>query len=291
MANSSVNVWEIPPIGGSQIWITPQKVISENGKPDVAMFDNAPNDVSFWSFFWKIFIGIIVWVCVAALLLGWLGLSWITSSSDDGGLNKMMSILLPIIWFIAWFVWNLALAWLYNIFFSKRYYNFGKMFWLIFASSLIIFVFFFAIFALWNSLFNNNVALLYSVLWFQIIFELFISINLIDFLSQPNYSASSLIGNTLWFVLSVILHLLMIRLMRGNDGVYHLNLRCILGSAVLSYTMTVLGAAIWDAIYYKFYEWWNNPFYLPSLNELREDRKKEEVMKKEEEEEVNVDVK
>ena len=83
----------------------------------------------------------------------------------------------------------------------------------------------------------------------------------------------------------------MIRLMRGNDGVYHLNLRCILGSAVLSYTMTVLGAAIWDAIYYKFYEWWNNPFYLPSLNELREDRKKEEVMKKEEEEEVNVDVK
>ena len=69
------------------------------------------------------------------------------------------------------------------------------------------------------------------------------------------------------------------------------SLRCILWSAMLAYTMTVLWAWIWDAIYYKFYEWWNNPFYLPSLNELREERKKEEVKKNEEEEEVNVEIK
>lgn len=289
MANSTSGIWEIPPIWGNQIWLNPQKIIKENNKPDVAMFDNAPNDVSIWSFFGKIFLGVLVWICVAALLFWWLSLSWITSSNDSA-INKMISILLPIIWFIAWFVWNLALAWLYNIFFSKRYYNFGKMFWLIFASSLIIFLFFFAVYALWNLLFNNA-TLLYTILWFQIIFELFISINLIDFLSQPNYSASSLIGNTLWFVLSIILHLVMIWLMKHSDGQFYLNLRCILWSAMLAYTMTVLWAWIWDAIYYKFYEWWNNPFYLPSLNELREERKKEEVKKKEEEEEVNVEVK
>ncbi len=63
-------------------------------------------------------------------------------------------------------------------------------------------------------------------------------------------------------------------------------------SSILAYTVTVFGSSLWDAIYYKFYEWWNNPFYLPSLNELREDRKKEEAKKKEEEEEeVNVEVK
>ena len=210
MANSTSGIWEIPPIWGNQIWLNTQKIVKDNNKPDVAMFDNAPNDVSIGSFFWKIFLGILVWICVAALLLWWLGLSWITSSSDGDAINKMISVLLPIVWFIAWFVWNLALAWLYNIFFSKRYYNFGKMFWLIFVSSLIIFLFFFAIYSLSYSLFDKNVILLYTILWFQIIFELFISINLMDFLSQPNYSASSLIGNTLWFVLAVVMHLIMI---------------------------------------------------------------------------------
>ena len=50
---------------------------------------------------------------------------------------------------------------------------------------------------------------------------------------------------------------------------------------MITYTMTVLGSGIWDAIYYKFYEWGNNPFYLPSLNELREERQKEEAKQKE----------
>lgn len=290
MVDSNANIWEIPPIGGAQIWPNPQKIIKEAGKPDVAMFDNAPNDVSIGSFFGRIFIGAIVWICVAALLFGALtAISSITGS--DGDSLKMLWVLLPVVWFIVWFIWNLALAGLYNIFFSKRYYNFGKMFWLIFVSSLIIFIFFFAIYSICASLFNNNVVLLYTILWFQIIFELFISINLIDFLSQPNYSASSLMGNMLGCVLSIVLHLLLIRLLKGNDGQFHLKIWLILGSAMVTYTMTVLGSSLWDAIYYKFYEWWNNPFYLPSLNELREERKKEEVKKKEEEEEVNVDVK
>ena len=285
MANSS-NVWEIPPIGGSQIWIDPQKIVKETSKPDVAMFDNAPNDVSIGSFFWRIFIGIIIWICVAALLFGTLAISWITWS-DDGNLNNMIWVLLPVIWFVVWFVWNLALAWLYNIFFSKRYYNFGKMFGLIFVSSLIIFLFFFAIYALCSSLFNKDITLLYTVLWFQIIFELFISINLIDFLSQPNYSASSLMWNMLGCVLSIVLHLLIIRIMMNTK---EFNILFIIASSMVAYTMTVLWSCIWDAIYYKFYEWWNNPFYLPSLNELREERKKEEAKKNEEEEEINVEV-
>ena len=93
--------------------------------------------------------------------------------------------------------------------------------------------------------------------------------------------------NTLWAVLSVVVHLVIISWMSPDN----VNVMLIIASAVIAYVMTVIWSWIWDAIYYKLYEWWNNPFYLPSLNELREDRKKEEVMKKEEEEEVNVDVK
>lgn len=107
-----------------------------------------------------------------------------------------------------------------------------------------------------------------------------------DFLSQPNYSASSLMGNTLGCVLSVLLHVVIISTM--GDW---FNILFVIASAVIAYVMTILWAGIWDAIYYKFYEWWSNPFYLPSLSELREERQKEESKKEKEEEEVNVDMK
>ena len=61
-------------------------------------------------------------------------------------------------------------------------------------------------------------------------------------------------------------------------------------SSVITYSVMILGAWIWDALYYKFYEWGNNPFYLPSLNELREERQKEENKKEKEDEDVNVEV-
>ena len=127
---------------------------------------------------------------------------------------------------------------------------------------------------------------LYTMVWFQIIFELFIAKNLMDFLSQPNYSASSLMWNTLWAVLAVVVHLAIVSTMWNN-----VNILLIIASAMVSYIMITIWSWIWDAIYYKFYEWWNNPFYLPSLNELREERRKEEVKKAKQEEDVNVDMK
>ena len=282
MAQLKESLWWIPPIGSSQLWQNTIQLQKTMNKPDISMFDNAPSDVTTWSFFGKIGIWLIVWICVAALLFGTLSaIGWLTWS-EDNSLSSMLWILLPIIWFVVGFIWNLALALLYNIFFSKRYYSFGKMAWLIFASSLIIFIFFFVPYLL----FKDNMITLYTMLWFQIIFELFISKNLIDFLSQPNYSASSLMWNTLWAVLAIVVHLAIVSTM-GKD----VNFLLIIASSMIAYIMTAIWSWIWDAIYYKFYEWWNNPFYLPSLNELREERRKEEVKKAKEEEDVNVDMK
>lgn len=275
------NLWEVSQIGNSQIWFNPMNNSNNMKKPDISMFDNAPSDVTAWSFFGKIFLGIIVWICVAALLFATLSALWWLTGTDDS-VNSIIWVLLPVVGFVVGFVWNLALAWLFNIFFSKRYYSFGKMAWLIFASSLIIFIFFFVPYLL----FNGNMIALYTMLWFQIIFQLFISKNLIDFLSQPNYSASSLMWNTLWAVLAVVVHLAIVSTMWKD-----VNILLIIASATVSYIMIAIWSWIWDAIYYKFYEWWNNPFYLPSLNELREERRKEEVKKAKEEEDVNVDMK
>lgn len=275
MSESSVNLWWVPPIGTTQLWQSP---IQNFKKPDISMFDNAPNDVTAWSFFGKIVLWTVVWVCVAVLLLATLTALWWLTAPDEGA-NPIIWVLLPVSGFIVGFVWNLTLALLYNVFFSKKYYSFGKMAGLIFASLIICLLFLFPYF-----LYMNNMTVLYIILWFQIIFELFIAKNLIDFLSQPNYSASSLMWNTLWLVLAVLLHMLIVNVV-GAD------ILPVTGSAFAAYVVIALWSWIWDAIYYKFYEWWNNPFYLPSLNELREERRKEEEKKAKEEEDVNVDMK
>jgi len=274
MTESNWNLWDLSQIGATQLWQSPVK---GKVKPDISMFDNAPCDITAWSFFGKILIWIIVWICVAALLFATLSALWWLTESWEGA-NSLIWILLPVVWFVVGFVWNLALALLYNIFFSKRYYSFGKMAGLIFASSLIIFIFFFAPYLLFK-----DINTLYILLWFQIILELFIAKNLIDFLSQPNYSASSLMWNTLWAILAVVVHLVIV-------SMPNFNILLVIASAVIAYVMTAIWSWIWDAIYYKFYEWWNNPFYLPSLNELREERRKEEVKKAKDDEEVNVEM-
>ena len=279
MAWTNSGVWNIPPIWNSQIMNNSTTSKKSFWKPDVSLFDNAPNDVTLWSFFGKVFIGLLVWICVAALLFWTFSISWLTNS-DTWSANPLLPILLPIMWFVACFIWNLTLAWLYNLFLSKRYYNFSKMFWLIFVSSLITLPLFIIIYALYNSVLQAKIDVLYVILKFQIIFSLYVSVNLIDFLSQPNYSASSLIWNTLWCALAVILAIML-----------SWNIVLVTVSAIVTYASVLLWAWIWDAIYYKFYERWNNPFYLPSMNELREERKEEEYKKAKDEEDVNVEVK
>ena len=56
MMEQNGNLGNIPNIGTSQIWMSPNQWGKTFDKPDVAMFDNAPSDVSLGSFFGKIFI-------------------------------------------------------------------------------------------------------------------------------------------------------------------------------------------------------------------------------------------
>jgi hypothetical protein len=289
MTESTVNLGNIPSIWSSQIWANSTQNQKTFWKPDVAMFDNAPSDVTLWSFFWKVFIWLIVWLCVVALLFWTLAALGSITWSDSGEVNSMLKILLSVVWFVVHFVWSLALALMYNIFFSKRYYNFGKMFALIFVSSLILWLFFVVIYVLYDKI--ND---LYVVLWFQVIFWLYVSLNLMDFLSQPNYSASSMMANNLWCIITIVAYISIMQMVDFTTW-ENLKLKSVLFLAILpvilSYTLMIFGANVWDAIYYKFYEWWNNPFYLPSLSELREERQKEEKEKEKEDEDVNVEMK
>ena len=82
-----------------------------------------PNQSSWWELFWKIFIGIIVWWIISGLLFIILTAIWkpLTEQASTTSTNPLLPLLLTIAWFFASFIWNLWVAWLYSLFFSKKY--------------------------------------------------------------------------------------------------------------------------------------------------------------------------
>jgi hypothetical protein len=205
--------------------------------------------------------------------------------SEGGAPSSILGILLALIGFIAGMFGNMGLALLYNLFFSKRYYTLGKMFGLIFTSSIIIFVLSIPLYFL----FQGGVATLFTILGFQILFSFYVTSNLIEALAQPNYSASSLMGNTLGFVLSVVVYLAIVMGLQGQEVNSQIFLFMLLPT-IVGYPVILFGLGIWDTIYYKLFEWGNNPFYLPSLAELRKERQAEAEAEEKSREEINVEI-
>lgn len=278
--NVAFDPTNIPPIGGA----VPEPVVPVvTKKPEKISFDNAPTDITTGQLFGKVFIGLAVGACVSALLFAVLSAIGGLLGSE-GSPSGILGILLAVIGFIAGMIGSFGLAFMYNLFFSKRYYNLKKMFGLNFTTSIIIFVLFILIYFLFS-----GVTTLFTVLGIQIIFSLFITVNLIEFLAHPNYAASSLIGNTFGFILSTIIYLAITGGIQGQAFDSQVLIYIFL-PAVVAYPLTILGAGIWDAIYYKFYEWGNNPFYLPSLAELSEEDQAELEQTRKHQEEVNVDL-
>ncbi|MDR3168809.1 MAG: hypothetical protein LBU27_03480 [Candidatus Peribacteria bacterium] len=204
---------------------------------------------------------------------------------ETGAPSSILGILLAGIGFVAGMLGNMGLALLYNLFFSKRYYTLGKMVGLIFTSSIVIFILTIPLYFL----FQQDVGTVFTIFGIQIIFSFFITSNLIEFLAQPNYAASSILGNLLGFMLSTVIYLAIVMNLPRDQVVENLFLFMIVPPLV-GYTVIIAGLGIWDAIYYKLFEWGNNPFYLRSLSELREERQAEEMIKQKENESVNVEM-
>jgi hypothetical protein len=235
-------------------------------------------------FFGKTFIGIVVGICISAIFFGMLSAIGGFLGGGDSP-SPILGILLAGIGFVAGMLGNMGLALLYNLFFSKRYYALGKMFGLIFTSSIVIFILTIPLYFL----FQQDVGTVFTIFGIQIIFSFFITSNLIEFLAQPNYSASSMMGNLLGFMLSTVIYLAIVMGLPKEQIVDNLFLFMIVPPLV-GYTVIIAGLGIWDAIYYKFFEWGNNPFYLRSAGELSKERQEEIEQEKKYKEEVNVEI-
>ncbi len=251
-----------------------------------------PNQSSWWEIFGKVFIGIIVWLIISGLLFIILTAIWgsITEVKSTTATNPILPLLLIVSWFLASFIGNLWVAGLYSLFFSKKYFNMSKTIWVLLLTNWLLFIFLLFIYIM----FNGNLNTLFMVLWFHIIIATFLSSQQMESMKNPNYSSSSLIGNTLSLAIIMLIYGIIRKVAAVWWELQNQLYLLLLIPPVLAFWITPLWLWIWEIIYYKFFEIGNNPFYAESKWELNE--KELDYLQKEEslneiEEDINVDLK
>lgn len=263
---------------------------SFGAKPEKAKnIFNEPSNLSWRQLVGKVGIGLILWWLIAALLFivtTFIG-SMLTSALNQWAgtsSNPMLSIILLFIWFLSTFIGNIAVAWVYNLFFSKKYYDGVKTFWLLLLTNGLLFF----ILAPMYFVFANQVQNLFLVLGFHIIFSVFVSACQIEFSANPNYSGSSLMGNIIWFAGSFLVYSLFYKSFTMSGWVQNQTYLVMLLPPILAYTLIPFWAGIWEKIYYKLYEMGNNAFYIPSPSEAAENQDPEKKALQEEAE-INIE--
>lgn len=230
-------------------------------------FFNEPSNLSGWQLVGKALIGILIWGMIAALLfviLSFMGGMFTGAFGQQAGssVNPLLSLILLFIGFLSTFVGNIAVGGVYNLFFNKKYYNTSKMFGLLFLTNGILFFFLAPIYII----FAGQIDVLFLILGFHILFSVFTSAAQIEFSTNPNYSASSFMGNVLGFALAFLAYGLIYKL-AGSAEVQQKIYLFMLLPPILGYTLIPFGAGIREKIYYKSYELGNNGFYIPSCTE------------------------
>ena len=247
---------------------------------------NPPSNLSGRQIVAKVAIGLVIWGIIAALLfivVSFIGGMFTSAlgqqSAEFSSANPLLPLILLFIGFISTFIGNIAVAGVYSLFYSNKYYDVTKMFGLLFLTNGILFF----ILAPVYLMFGSQIDTLFVILGFHVIFSIFASAAQIEFTSNPNYAGSSLMGNILWFAVSLLIYGLIYKLSGWSAPQQKIYLFMIL-PPILWYTLTPFGAGIREKIYYKFYELGNNGFYIPSVSE-RED----ELTQEDKSQEVNVE--
>lgn len=226
-----------------------------------------PSNLSWRQLIWKTIIWLIIWWIISAILFITLSFAWkmfVDALQQTGGIvkaNPILPFLLLFIGFLWTFIWNILVAGAYNLFFSKKYCDISKMFGLLLLTNGILFFILAPIYIV----FSSQVDTLFLILWFHVVFSVFVSANQIEFLSNPNYSASALMWNVLWFALSLLVYGIF-RKSSWDGSIQSKVYLLMLIPSIVWYTLIPFGHWIREKIYYKVYEGWSNPLFISSTD-------------------------
>ena len=231
---------------------------------------NQPHTLSGRQLLAKTLIGLLLWTLISLLLfliLSFAGslftqamMQWATEFSRP---NPLLPLLLLLIGFLITVVGNMIVAGVYNLFYNEKYYDAGKMFGLLLLTNGFLFLFLAPLYLF----FYNDMQNLFVILGLHVILSIFVSSIQIESLSNPNYTGSALIGNVFWLAVSLLLYVTIYNL-SGSGSMQQTVYILLVFPAVIGFTIMPLCLGIWEKIYYKFYEMGNDPFYMPSLQEV-----------------------
>jgi hypothetical protein len=262
-----------------------------------------PNDTTVGQIVTKVLIGFVIGLIIAFLvfvvtiLFNTVIQQWVKALSTSGQIagNPILPLIFMLIAFIASLSGNAIVAMVYNLLYTWKYYDMSKMLSLISVSQIILFF----IMAPVYMLFWNSILWLFIIVAFHIIFWVFISYSQMEFTTNPNYSASDLIGGVIGFCVTLLIFLAFYKSFWaaefGLDNSSTQKIKLLISiPPLLSYTIIPLFYCLWEKLYYKFYENGNNFFYIPSLNEVAYDQSTWEAQNGEQaqeaEDEINVEL-
>jgi len=248
------------------------------------MDTNSPTNPNWWVIITKLIVWLIVWLVFSGIVF--LMFVWLWASIDQAVANSANNFSFsPLIWLSFMWIWlivsivgSLIIAWIYNVLWNEDYYDMKIMSSWIWAINLLLFIpFGLLYFFVWTI--QQSMENLFIVYWFHLFFSIFVSFIIMDNTKNPNYSSVSVIWNSFWFIIALLIFFIIYSLYSTKAGSWQKNI--LFYPTILSFSIIPFISAIWEKIYYKFYEMWNDFLYIPSISEV--------LVDEEENDEINVE--
>lgn len=237
---------------------------------------NEPQNPGWWQIGGKTWIWLLIGIVLAFLvfaILSVLGTDFFVT-----GDSMFMALVFIIIACVVTIIGMGIFSGLLSMMFSSDYYDFGKMFgFSVLANGLLV-----LLFLPLYLMMSDTIDSLMIVYAFHVMFWFFISYVLLEFTTNPNYSASNLMWWMLGFGITLVVYM-MIYSFNINNPVGANNVYIyVLSPFLISYVCVPLFHGIWTQIYYGIYSSGNNPLFVPQLSDVTQTQ--EEV------DEVNVTI-
>ena len=223
---------------------------------------NEPQNPGGWQIVGKTFIWLLIGGILAFLvfaIMSVLGTDFFTKSE-----GMFMSLVFIIIACIVTIIGVGIYAGLLNLIFGSDYYDFAKMFgFSVLANGLLVFLFLPVYLMM-----SDSLDTLLFVLAFHVMFGFFISYALIEFTTNPSYSASNLIWSVLGFGITLVIYMAIYSSTKGDIDWNNTLYLHILSPFLIAYTVIPLFHGVWTQIYYSIYTWGSNPLFVPQLADV-----------------------
>lgn len=269
------------------------QMITQEQRAKLDKIINAPSSVSGRSLIGKVLLGAVVWAIMSVMLFFVMSLFGLTLQGSESLVSWVgtTSSVHPLAWLILLFLGlvitvagNQLLLFIFGGLYSEKYRQKAKTSGLLLLSNAILFAMMIGLFLVFQDM-SWAPVLLFS---FYVCFALFLSFAQMEFVVNPNYSASALAGCTIGFMISLIVLGAMWK-STFNTVESSSQYTVVLVASLVSFPLMIFGQGLWEIVYAKIYETGANPFYLPSQAELDTQTIIENQQKEAAAERVNVD--